>query len=129
MADLSDYGGFADGWAYPDERGIWTEGSLSKLALALDGGARESDYVLALSLGSICVAPDVSLKVEALVDGERIAARDFNYGDPEWYIELPPRGPTTTSSISRSRSTSPAHRSRSAGRLTTAVVSASCSTR
>jgi hypothetical protein len=93
LADLSDYGGFTDGWTYPDERGIWTEGSLSKLALALHGEAGESDYVLALSLGSICVGPDALLRVEALVDSERVAARDFSYGDPEWYIELPARGP------------------------------------
>jgi hypothetical protein len=93
MADLSDYGGFADGWTLPDERGIWTQGPLSKLALALDGGAGERDYVLALSLGSICVAPDGSLRVEALVDGERVGAHDFSYGDPEWYLELPARGP------------------------------------
>ena len=29
------------------------------------------------------------LKVEALVNGERAAAREFSYGDPEWHIELP----------------------------------------
>jgi hypothetical protein len=90
LADLSDYGGFGDGWAHPDERGIWTQGSRSQLALALDGGEK-GDYVLALSLGSICVASDASLRVEALVNGERVAARDFSYGDPEWHIELPAR--------------------------------------
>ena len=90
LADLSDYGGFGDGWAHPDERGIWTQGSRSQLALALDG-IGERDHVLALSLGSICVAPDASLRVEALVNGERAAARDFSYGDPEWHIELPAR--------------------------------------
>jgi hypothetical protein len=88
LAELTDYGGFADGWAYPDERGIWTEGSRSRVALELDG-IGERDYVLALSLRSICVASDASLSVEASVDGERVAVRDFNYGDPEWYIELP----------------------------------------
>ena len=90
LADLSDYGGFGDGWAYQDEGGIWTQGSRCQLALALDG-IGESDYVLALLLGSICVAPDASLRVEALVNGERAAARDFSYGDPEWHIELPAR--------------------------------------
>ena len=64
------------------------EGSRSELALALDG-IGESDYVLALSLGSICVGPDASLRVEALVNGERVAVREFSYGDPEWRIELP----------------------------------------
>jgi GT2 family glycosyltransferase len=88
--DLSDYGGFGDGWAYPEESGIWTQGSCSELALALDE-IGESDYVLALSLGSICVGSDGSLRVEALVNGERVAGRDFRYGDPDWHIELPAR--------------------------------------
>ena len=86
LADLSDYGGFGDGWAYPDEAGIWTQGSPSTLAL---DGIGDSDYVLAFSLGSICVRPDETLKVKALVNGERVAAREFRYGDPEWHIELP----------------------------------------
>ena len=90
LADLGDYGGFGDGWAYPDERGIWTQGSRARLALALDG-VGEGDYVLALSLGSVCVATDASLRVQAFVNGERVAARDFSYGDPEWHIELPAR--------------------------------------
>ena len=88
MADLGDYGGFGDGWAYPDEAGIWTQGSRSELALALEGTG-ESDYVLELALGSICVASDASLRVRALVNGERVAAREFRYGDPAWHIELP----------------------------------------
>jgi hypothetical protein len=87
-ADLRDYGGFGEGWAYPDEAGIWTQGSRSELALELEG-IGESDYVLALSLGSICVEPDGSVRVEALVNGEPAAAREFSYGDPEWHIELP----------------------------------------
>ena len=89
LTDLSDYGAFGDGWVfYSQEMGIWTEGSRSELAVTLDG-IGESDYVLALSLGSICVASDASLRVEAHVNGERVAARDFSYGDPEWRIELP----------------------------------------
>jgi hypothetical protein len=92
LADLSDYGGFGDGWAYPDVRGIWTQGSRSQLALALDG-IGERDHVLALSFDSICVAPGESLRVAALVNGERAAARNFSYGDPEWHIELPARAP------------------------------------
>ena len=92
LADLKDYGGFGDGWAYPDEAGIWTQGPRSQLALALAGNG-ESNYVLALSLGSICVAPDASLRVEALVNGERAADHAFGYGDPEWHIELPAHVP------------------------------------
>jgi hypothetical protein len=90
LADLSAYGGFGKGWAYPDERGIWTQGTRSELSLAFDG-LDESDHVLALSLDSICVAPGASLRVEALVNGKRIADRNFSYGDPEWHIELPAR--------------------------------------
>ena len=36
----------------------------------------------------LCVGSDASLRVEALVNGERIAVRDFSFGDPEWRIEL-----------------------------------------
>jgi hypothetical protein len=93
LADLSDYGGFGEGWMmYPDQAGVWTEGSRSELALAL-AGIPERDYALALSLGSICVGPDASLRVEALVNDELAAARDFGYGDPEWRIELPAHVP------------------------------------
>jgi hypothetical protein len=73
---------------YPDQPGVWTEGSRSKLALALDG-IGDNDYVLALSLGSICVAPDASLRVKALVNGERAAVRALRYGDPEWSVASP----------------------------------------
>jgi hypothetical protein len=92
LAELTDYGGFEDGWVYQGGAGIWTEGSRSELALALDG-IGERDYGLALSLGSICVAKDGSLRVDALVNGEVAAVREFSYGDPEWHIELPARLP------------------------------------
>jgi hypothetical protein len=73
---------------YPDQAGIWTEGSRSELALALDG-IGTSDHVLSLSLGSICVGSDASLRVEALVNGELADARELRSGDPEWRLELP----------------------------------------
>jgi hypothetical protein len=89
LADLSHYGGFGAGWIlYPDQAGIWTEGSRSELALEL-GGTGESDHVLVFSLGSICVKRDASLRVEALVNGKRSAARDFGFGDAELRIDLP----------------------------------------
>jgi hypothetical protein len=89
LDDLGDYSGFGDGWMlYPDETGIWTEGSRSELALTIDGG-RDADYFLTLAIGSICVGKEASLRVEALVNGERTSVRDFSYGDPEWRIELP----------------------------------------
>jgi hypothetical protein len=90
LAELSDYGGFGEGWSYPDERGLWTQGSRSELALALEGGG-EGNFVLALSLDSICVRSNASLNVEALINGKSIAARHFSYGDPDWHIELPGR--------------------------------------
>jgi hypothetical protein len=90
LAELTDYGGFGDGWAYPDERGIWTEGLRSELAVASDSAAA-SDHILALSLGSVCVESGASLRVEALVNGERAATRDFRYGDTDWHIEVPAR--------------------------------------
>jgi hypothetical protein len=88
LATLDDYAAFGPGWAYQDEAGIWTQGTRSELALALDGTGA-NDCVLVLSLGSICVGSNASLRVEALVDGERVAVRDFDYGDPEWRFELP----------------------------------------
>jgi hypothetical protein len=87
LGDLKGYGGFGEGWAYPEKGGIWTQGSRSELALAPEG-IGEGDYVLALSLGSVCVGRDESLKVEALVNGERAAGRELTFGDPDWYIEL-----------------------------------------
>jgi hypothetical protein len=90
LGELRDYGGFGDGWAFPEEGGIWTQGERSSLTLALDGGAY-GDYVLALSLGSICVGGGESLRVAALVNGEPAASREFRYGDPDWHVELPAR--------------------------------------
>jgi hypothetical protein len=87
LGRLRDYQGFGDGWAFPEVAGIWTQGRRSELALALEGG--NGDRVLALSLGSICVAPDSSLSVAAFVNGQCVAARQFNWGDPSWHIELP----------------------------------------
>jgi hypothetical protein len=93
LDELDDYGGFGDGWVvYPREAGIWTDGSRSELALALDG-IGDSDYALVLSVGSVCVSEDASLPIEAFVNGTRAAARAFSYGDPEWRIELPSPAP------------------------------------
>jgi hypothetical protein len=88
LAELTDYGGFGDGWAVPDEAGLWTQGPRSEVALALDG-IEEGGGVLALSLGSICVARGARFAVEALVDGTQVASRVFEHGDPDWHIELP----------------------------------------
>jgi hypothetical protein len=90
LADLDDYGGFGDGWSYPDEAGIWTQGSRSQLAVALDG-LGENDYLFALSLGGACVGSEAPLRVELLLNGERLASRVFSPSDPAdtWDVELP----------------------------------------
>jgi hypothetical protein len=90
LADASDFGGFRGGWSYPDEGGIWTQGSRSELAITFDGGG-EGDHVLALSLGRVCVGSDAPLRVEALVNGEREPGREFAQDEPNltWQIELP----------------------------------------
>jgi hypothetical protein len=89
LAELRDYGGFGEGWSYPDEEGgIWTDGARAELSLVLDG-IGQSDCVLGLSIGSVGVARDRTLTVKAHANGELAAVRDFRYGDPEWQIELP----------------------------------------
>ena len=76
IADLDDYGGFGEGWEYPDETAIWTQGPRSELAIALDGKC-EGETLLALSFDKIGVRSDESLKVELLVNGARVATCDF----------------------------------------------------
>jgi hypothetical protein len=76
IAELDDYRGFGEGWAYPDGLGVWTQGRRSELAVTFEGA--EGDSVLALAVGGICIGPDESIKVELLVDGECAARRDFS---------------------------------------------------
>jgi hypothetical protein len=91
LADLDDYRGFGDGWAYPDEAGIWTLGSRSDLAVVLDG-VKESDHLLALSLGGVCAGSEAPLRVELLLNGKPVASRSFSQDDPvTWHIDLPAR--------------------------------------
>jgi len=92
LADLRDYGAFGDGWSYPDDGGIWTQGSRSELAVSLDSVQPDEDF-LVLALGGACVGPVAPLKVELLVDGEPVAWRIFREDHPpsSWHIELPPR--------------------------------------
>jgi hypothetical protein len=92
LGDLSDYRGFGDGWSYPDEEGrIWTQGPRSELALALDG-IGEDDYMLALSLASVCVGSE-PLRVGLLVNGECVDSRAFTREalTVTWHVELPAR--------------------------------------
>ena len=117
LADLRTTAGSETGGPIRTKAGIWTQGSRSELALALEG-IGEGDYVLALSLGSICVGPDASLRVEALVNGERAAARDVQLrrSGVAHRVACARRWPTARST-SRSRSRSPdAARARLVGR-------------
>ena len=86
IPELDDYAGFGDGWALPDGVGVWTQGRQSELAVALDGG--EGGAVLAVAVDGICVEPEGSINVEVLVDGERVAARDFSQDQRR--LVLPP---------------------------------------
>ena len=92
VADLNDYGGFGEGWAIPDEAGIWTDSQSSELAVAF-GGVCENDCVLTLWVGGICVELDESLKVRLLVNGSQAANREFRQDSPAiglaWRVELP----------------------------------------
>jgi hypothetical protein len=92
LTQLSEFGAFGNGWAYQGEAGVWTHGSRSRLALALDG-LGESDYLLTFSLGSICTEPGSPLRVRLRVNGEEVAARELNFGDPDWQVELPAPAP------------------------------------
>jgi hypothetical protein len=90
VAALDDYRGFGDGWAFPDEWGIWTQGPRSSLALALRGRFKR-DAKLALWIGSVCIGPDDSLEVELFVDGAHVSTRSFSdpYREYVWRFTLP----------------------------------------
>jgi hypothetical protein len=90
VADLDDYSGFGDGWAFPDEWGIWTQGPQASLALALRGGFKRNAQ-LALWIGSVCIASDDLLEVELFVDGAHVSTRSFGepYREYVWRFPLP----------------------------------------
>jgi len=76
IADLEDYAGFGEGWAYPDKTAVWTRGSRSELSIGLDE-AIETSCLLTLAFDEIGVRPDDSIQVELLANGERVAASEF----------------------------------------------------
>jgi hypothetical protein len=92
IAELEDYSGFGEGWAYPDGAGIWTEGRRAELDIALDGD--EEDAVLALEVDGVCAEPEGVIRVEVSVDGERLTMREFSHPRrvvvPSFRRELPP---------------------------------------
>jgi hypothetical protein len=91
LANLDDYRGFGNGWSHPDEGGVWTQGFRSELSVVLEGVDGDDDYLLALSLGGACVGPDAPLRVELLVNDERMDSRLFSQDQPPvtWHVELP----------------------------------------
>ncbi len=92
IADLDSYRGFDDGWAQPEEAGIWTEGSRSTVTVDF-AGIDERAYALIVSLGPVCAAPDRPLNVELLVNGSCVAAQSLtpdSAGLP-WRVGLPSR--------------------------------------
>jgi hypothetical protein len=91
LGELDDYRGFGEGWALPEEAGVWTQGSRSELTMALDG-IGEGEYVLALEVRGVCTGPEESLRVELRLNDEHRATRDFIAGEMlDWRIELPSR--------------------------------------
>jgi hypothetical protein len=87
ISDLTDYGAFGDGWTCPDEVGVWTLGPRSDLAIALD--ECEGRAVLSLSIAAICVGPEESLRVEVIVNGTRVAARDLTQDESRFTVPAP----------------------------------------
>jgi hypothetical protein len=77
FADLDDYGGFGEGWAFPDKRAVWTRGRRSALSIALDEPCA-GGFLLTLAFDEIGVRSDDPLRVDVLANDERIATRNFS---------------------------------------------------
>jgi hypothetical protein len=103
IAELNDYAGFGDGWAFPDTLGVWTEGQRAELAIGLEGSAE--DTVLALALAGVCVGPGDALEVALLVNGERLAVEQFSPN--QWDVILPPVRPPTPRVVQAAKSILP----------------------
>ena len=90
LDELEEYRGFGSGWSYPTHGGLWTQGSRSELALALEGLGEEL-FLLAFSLASVCVGSEMPLTVDLLLNGEHVDSRIFGRGgaDLTWHVELP----------------------------------------
>jgi GT2 family glycosyltransferase len=89
IADLPDYRAFGEGWAYPDEYGLWTRGEKAELAVAF-AGVEGHGYRLAFSIRAVCLAPDNTLDIELVANGERVAGRRFPARHLQrWWVDLP----------------------------------------
>ena len=75
VAELDDFPGFGDGWSYPDDTGIWTEGRVAVLDVTLEGEERHG--ALVLGVDGACVGATDSVAVDVFVDGEPAAHREF----------------------------------------------------
>ena len=89
LFDLPVYRGFGDGWSYPEEAGIWTEGQRSTLALSFDR-VDGNDYRVLLEVRSVCVAIGDSLRADLLVNDHHVSTRNWVRGesDPTWRVDL-----------------------------------------
>jgi hypothetical protein len=89
IPDLPDYRAFGEGWAYPDEYGIWTRGERAELAVAFDG-VQGRRCRLAFSIRAICLAPGDTLDVDLVANSKRVAGRRFPARHlQKWWVELP----------------------------------------
>lgn len=79
IADLDDYPGFGDGWAFPDRTALWTQGPRSELSVALTDDSDEP-CSLTFSFDDFAVQPGKSLRVRLYAEGELVGA-----------CEIPPR--------------------------------------
>jgi hypothetical protein len=89
LSEPEDWGGFGEGWATPDEWGIWTQGSSASVAVAF-GEADPGNAVLVLTIGNACVQRDDALTVDLLLNGSHVATRDFGRSDlpSVWRIDI-----------------------------------------
>lgn len=76
IADIDDYAGFGDGWAYPDKTAMWTHGPRAELSIAFDE-TTESSCLLTLAFDAIGVHPSDSIRVDLVANGTRVAATEF----------------------------------------------------
>lgn len=76
IADLDDYAGFGEGWAYPDKAAVWTRGPRSELSIVIDETC-EGPCLLTLAFDEIGVRPEDAIRVDLLANGTRVAACEF----------------------------------------------------
>jgi hypothetical protein len=88
LAQLDDFAGIRQGWALPDDSGIWTEGPRSELAITL-GGTDGQEFRLALDVDSVCAGPPDALKMDAFVNGVHAMSWDSTQFSPDLPMRVP----------------------------------------